>query len=323
MRYGIIGSGKITESFLEAASRVPGFALTAVYSRSLERARERAARCGARYAFDDLSDLASCEAVDAVYIASPNCFHCAQSLLMLSRGKHVLCEKPAASNGRELSLMLDTAKQNNVILLEAVRNVLSPSLGIIQSQLPKLGVIRRVSLVYNQYSSRYDRFRQGIVDNAFDPSLSNGALMDIGVYCIALLIALFGEPRAISSHGVRLQNGIDGQGAILAQYEGMIAELSYSKISDAALPSVIQGEEGSLILPHITVGKTVELRLRSGEAEIIPCEPLDNNITHEIEAFERFAQEGTGHEHYNLISWQTMSMLDEARRQQHIVFPAD
>lgn len=68
---------------------------------------------------------------------------------------------------------------------------------------------------------------------------ANGALVDIGVYCVQLMVALFGRPESLQSAGILLENGLDGQGMILAKCPGMLAELSYSKICDAAAPSTI------------------------------------------------------------------------------------
>ena len=98
INFAVIGTNFITDRFLEAASSVPEFCLKAVYSRTMERAQDYARRHGAERTFDSLDDLAACPDVDAVYVASPNCCHAAQSIQMMRAGKHVLVEKPVASN---------------------------------------------------------------------------------------------------------------------------------------------------------------------------------------------------------------------------------
>ena len=72
IRFATIGSGPIVEAFLTEAQKHPDFTLTAVYSRTEERAAEFAAQWGAALTFTDLNQLAACPEVDAVYIASPN-----------------------------------------------------------------------------------------------------------------------------------------------------------------------------------------------------------------------------------------------------------
>ena len=182
IRFAVIGTNTITDKFLQAASALPDFKLCAVYSRTLARAQEYAQKNNVSLVFDSLEALADSDQIDAVYIASPNFCHAAQSILMMQHHKHVLCEKPIASNASEFQQMYDTAIKNQVILLEAMRSVFSPGFAAIRSLLPVLGTIRQVDFSFCKYSSRYDHFKEGIIENAFHPALSNAALMDIGVY---------------------------------------------------------------------------------------------------------------------------------------------
>ena len=209
INFAVIGTNFITDRFLEAASSVPEFCLKAVYSRTMERAQDYARRHGAGRTFDSLDDLAACPDVDAVYVASPNCCHAAQSIQMMKAGKHVLVEKPVASNLREFRQMKETALEKGVILLEAMRSVFSPGFEAVRENLRELGTIRRVSFQFCQYSRRYDKFKNGIIENAFRPEMSNGALMDIGVYCVHPLADLFGMPERIKSSSLKLSNGFE------------------------------------------------------------------------------------------------------------------
>lgn len=192
IRFAVIGTNTITDKFLQAASALPDFKLCAVYSRTLARAQEYAQKNNVSLVFDSLEALANSDQIDAVYIASPNFCHATQSILMMQHHKHVLCEKPIASNASEFQQMYDTAIKNQVILLEAMRSVFSPGFAAIRSLLPVLGTIRQVDFSFCKYSSRYDHFKEGIIENAFHPALSNAALMDIGVYCVHPLVSLFG-----------------------------------------------------------------------------------------------------------------------------------
>lgn len=178
----VIGTNFITDRLLEGVALCPGIQATAVYSRTMERAREYAAAHSLPLTFNSLDQLAACQDIDAVYIASPTCCHAAQAVQMLQAGKHVLCEKPIASNQRELNQMLQAADEQGVVLLEAIRAVFTPAYRWLQERLERIGPVRRVSLSFCQYSSRYDKFKNGVIENAFRPELSNGAIMDIGVY---------------------------------------------------------------------------------------------------------------------------------------------
>ena len=178
INFAVIGTNFITDRFLEAGSSVPEFHLKAVYSRSMEKAEGYARRHGAERTFDSLDELAACADVDAVYVASPNCCHAPQSIQMMRAGKHVLVEKPAASNPDEFCRMKETAMENSVILLEAMRSVFSPGFSVLRENLHELGVIRRVSFQFCQYSSRYDKFKNGIIENAFKPEMSNNMVYE-------------------------------------------------------------------------------------------------------------------------------------------------
>lgn len=323
MRFGIIGTGPIVERFLQAAQPCATFALDTVYSRSPGRAAEFAARYGAPHSCCDLSGLFASPHIDAVYIASPNALHHCHAIAAMRGGKHVLCEKPAASNTAELADMLHVARECGVLFLEASRHIHAPYVQTLRDALPALSPIRRVSLVYNQYSSRYEKFKNGIVENAFDPSLSNGALMDIGVYCVQLMVRLFGEPRGINAHAVKLKNGLDGHGFILADYGQMLAELSYSKISDARTPSTIQGEDGALLFDPMAAPGYIRLNPRKGESRELSFPRYDNDMRFEVESFLAMAGEPAHAGEYHDCSLISMRIMDEARRQQGIVFPAD
>lgn len=122
VRFGIIGSNFIVDWFREAAALCPDCELTAVYSRTKERAEMLAREWGVPHAHHTLESLAADETVDAVYIASPNVCHAEQAIRMMEAGKHVLCEKPMAIDAGQLAQMEAAAKANGVVLLEAMRS---------------------------------------------------------------------------------------------------------------------------------------------------------------------------------------------------------
>lgn len=320
IRFGIIGTNKISDEFIISAKNVEGFQLTAVYSRSEDTGREFAKKHGASIVYTSLEEFAASDFFDAVYIASPNSFHCSQSIMMMNHGKHVLCEKPVSSDLEELKSMLEVAKSNNVILLEAMRPVFDPGFAKIQELLPQLGTIRRVTFNFCQYSSRYDKFKDGIILNAFNPKLSNSALMDIGVYCVHSLVKLFGMPNNIISKSVFLHNGMEGMGTVIAEYDGMLAELQYSKITTSYLPSQIQGELGSMIIKEIPNTDVIELYFRSGKREVVMIEKHEHNMYYEVKEFIRLIESAESAEEHNKYSLMEMEMMDEIRKCSGISF---
>lgn len=322
IRFGMIGTGKIAEKFWQANRYGKDFELTAVYSRTLERARQFGFQKGQLQYFDDLEAFANSDCIDAVYVASPNCCHYEQVMTLLKAGKHVLCEKPMASNLEQAQEMFAEAEKQNLILLEGMRSIYAPSFQKMIPYMETLGTIRRATLQYCQYSSRYDNYKRGIVENAFKPELSNGALMDIGVYVVSCMIRLFGAPKSIKASGVKLHNGVDGAGTILMDYPDMIGEAIYSKITDSAMPSQIQGEDASMLIQEIENVKDLRI-VRKGVVQSIHFEQSDNILNYETQEFIKMIKTGMGWEKSKEITLETMKVLDEARKQLHIVFPAD
>ncbi len=325
VRFGIIGTNFIVDKVLEAAKLDHRFELTAIYSRTQERADEFAKKHNVPYTFTSLEDMVSSNLIDAVYIASPNSLHASQSILCMQHGKHVFCEKPFASNAHEVKAMIAAAEKYNVTLMEAMKPTMTPNFSVIKDNLKEIGTIRKYFSCYCQYSSRYDKLKEGVILNAFDPSLSNGAVMDLGVYTIYPMVVLFGRPKKISATGLKLFTGADGQGSVNFEYEGMDATVMYSKIADSSLPTEIQGEEGTITADRINIINKVTLKKRGGE-EIIISTP---NPTHEyyfevaefIDLIQKNEKESTINSLENSLI--TIEIIDEIRKQLEIIYPAD
>lgn len=326
IRFATIGTSAIVDRFLEAAALCEGLVHTAVFSRKKETAKAFAKKHGAEFIYTDLKELAESSDIDAVYIASPNSCHCEQAVEMLKHGKHVLCEKPAASNAAELQRMRAAAENGQAVLLEAMRSVYDPGFQAIEANLYRLGKIRSVSFRFCQYSSRYDNFRKGIIENAFRSELSNGALMDIGVYCVHPLVRLFGMPEKIEGASVFLENGVDGMGTILAQYPGWQAVLQYSKITSGYTESEVQGENGSMQIDRIADTRKITIHERTGRRDVILIPKEENNMVYEIREWLRLienSQEDEKSKIYEEASGNEMQFLDLAREKMGIRFPAD
>ena len=323
--FGIIGTGKITRTFLEAVQSVPELALGAVYSRSLEKAQSFGEEYGAKVFTDSLEDLAADRDVQAVYIASPNCCHCEQAIRMMDAGKHVLCEKPAASNQEEYQRMLEAARRNGVVFFEAMRPAFTPEMAMVEETLPRLGKIRQASFSFCQYSSRYDNFKNGMIENAFRPELSTGPLAASGVYCLPRMVRLFGMPESLQASPIFLENGVDGAGAIIGTYPDMQVQLLYSKICDGHTPSEIQGENGSLLMDTVSQPQKLTLCLRGQTPEALPVTPCANNMVYEARRWAQWITRGPDRELFR-VQDDTMTelrVLDKVRALCGIRFPAD
>ncbi|MHA7097627.1 Gfo/Idh/MocA family protein [Priestia aryabhattai] len=325
VRFGVLGTSLITETFLNTAKHVKDFKLEAVYSRTLERAEEFGKKYGVDTFFTDLEEMACSPEIDAVYIATPNAYHAEQAILFLRNKKHVLCEKPMAANAIEVKKMINCAKENEVLLMEAMIPTLLPNFKAIKDNLHKVGRIQHLFINYCKYSSRYDDYKAGIVHNAFNPLYANGALMDIGVYCLYPLIALFGTPTKIAATSKILDSGVDGRGNVLLSYPNKNAIVTYSKLSTSHLPSEIQGEDGSLIIDKIATITKVKFYHKDGVVEDLSLKQDYPFMYYELKEFIDLIVMGRKESKVNSYknSYNTMLVMDEIRRQIGVNFPND
>ena len=334
IRFGVVGTNFITDWVIAGAREDERFEPAAVCSRTQERGAEFAAKHNIPHIFTSLEDMVQSDIIDAVYIASPNYKHAEQSILAMSHGKHVLCEKPIASNAREARAMVAASHKYGVTLMEAMKSTLSPNFIAVKDNLHRIGTPRRYFASFCQYSSRYDKFKEGIILNAFRPELSNGAMMDIGVYTLYPLIALFGSPKSVNAQGIVLSSGVDGQGAVNMQYDGMNATVLYSKIANSQLPAEIEGEDGNIMIDRIQTPVDVRFYPRQApasghekraEGESLTGADNHNEYFYEIKEFIDLIEQGRRESSINShqCSIATMEVIDEVRRQLGVRYPAD
>ena len=159
VRFGVVGTNFITDWVIAGARQDDRFELVAVYSRKQETADAFAAKHQIPYTFTSLEEMAKSPLIDAVYIASPNFLHAEQSILCMKHGKHVLCEKPFASNAWEVREMIAASAKYDVTLMEAMKPTLTPNFRSVRENLGRLGTIRRYCA---------ERIQAGIVERGDD-----------------------------------------------------------------------------------------------------------------------------------------------------------
>ncbi|VEC01098.1 1,5-anhydro-D-fructose reductase [Cedecea lapagei] len=323
IRFAVIGTNWITRQFVDAAHESGKYKLTAVYSRSLEQAQTFANDYPVEHLFTSLDELAKSDVIDAVYIASPNSLHGPQSQLFLSHKKHVICEKPLASNLAEVEAAIACARANQVVLFEAFKTASLPNFIALQQALPKVGKIRKVLLNYCQYSSRYQRYLDGENPNTFNPAFSNGSIMDIGFYVLASAAALWGEPHSVHATASLLDSGVDAHGTVQLNYGDFDVTLMHSKVSDSTIPSEIQGEAGSLVIEKISECQRVTFIPRGGKPQDLSQPQHINTMLYEAETFARLVEENEVNHAGLVTSRITSALATEIRRQTGVKFPAD
>ena len=197
MRLGIAGAGMIVRGLFSFIHEIEGIELEAIASteKSIEKVKQMAKENHVKKAYLNYDELLNDEDIEVMYIATPNHLHYQMCKQALEKGKHVICEKPFTSRIEELSQL---AKEKHLFLFEAISTQYLPNVLKIKEKLNELGNIKIVTANYSQYSSRYNAFKEGIIQPAFDYTKSGGALMDLNIYNIHLMVALFGKPLKVN-----------------------------------------------------------------------------------------------------------------------------
>lgn len=326
LNFAVIGTGWITDSFIESAHATGAWKLAAVYSRSQETAQAFASKHSATTTYTSLDALAAAPGVDAVYIASPNALHHAQAHAILSASKHVVLEKPSTSTLAEFDDLYALAAQKGVFLIEANRHIQERNFKVLQEALPRLGNIYGASLNFAQYSSRYNAVLAGEKPNIFSLALSGGALVDLGVYPIAAAVALFGAPKAQTYSPVIIATGADGGGFVTLQYEGFAVGINQSKIYSSTAPSEVYGEKGTVVVNAVTdIASVVFVDAKTKERTELAGEKAKLNLMEEAKEFARIIGEGDKAAAKKLeeMSRVVLGITTDLRKQNGIVFDVE
>lgn len=268
VRFGLAGTGRITDWVLKGAVQDPRFKAVAVCSRSEESAKAFIASHQAAFpeggmVFTSIDEMAACPDVDAIYVGTPNKAHYPYVMACLKAGKHVLCEKPLACSESEVRDMIEASRASGKALMEAMISTLNPNFRAARAKLDKIGPIRQYFSSFCQYSSKYEALKNGVVANSFNPQMGGGALEDIGVYTTFPLVALFGEPDNVERSLQKMPSSCGdvelGGMATLSFKNGLTATIAYSKAVDAHLPTEICGEHGNIVLDAIHIARKAEL----------------------------------------------------------------
>ena len=347
-RFGIVGTGRISDWVLKGAVLEPRFEAAVVCSRSQESGKRFAeAHCIGKV-YTDVDEMASDPEIDAIYIGTPNDTHHDIAIKCLRHHKHVLCEKPMASNACEVSEMVKAARENGVMLMEAMISTLTPNFRNARLRLNELGNVRHFFAAFCQYSSKYDLVKRIIagedssaVPSSLNPERCGGALMDIGIYTVYPMVSLFGRPKGIKASVTTcevpvgaISKRVDLQGSVIFEYEGMDATVIYSKIADSNLRTEISCDGGILSLDQIHITREASLTRRGAPTSGRSSGPQAENISVPVDADEYLCEfkefidvldSGRLESSVNSLetSLVTAEILDEIRRQAGVVFPAD
>jgi predicted dehydrogenase len=293
LRIGVLGAARITPmALLRPVRQVAGVRVTAVAARDPARATAFARKHGIATAHGTYDDLIADPEIDAVYNPLPNSHHALWSIRALEAGKHVLCEKPIASNAEEAERMDEAARRTGRLLVEAFHYRYHPLAARMKAILDsgEIGAVRDIEV-----HMCIPLLRPGDIRFRYD--LAGGATMDVGCYTINLLRFLAGaEPRVESARARLSAPDVDRfMDMHFAFDDGRRARVTCSLLSSVLVraSAKVRGERGELAvlnpyLPHFYH----RLRVRTPAGSRLERVPGEATYTLQLRAFAAACREG-------------------------------
>ncbi|CAB4550443.1 MAG: gfo/Idh/MocA family oxidoreductase [Actinobacteria bacterium] len=242
LNWAIMGPGSISVAFLNDI-RLAGLQVSAVGSRSIDRANAFAARHGIPNAYGSYEELVADNQVDIVYIASTNNAHFGNAKLALNAGKHVLLEKPFTLDATQATELVRIARSKNVFLMEAMWTRFLPNHTVLFEKLAD-GIIGEPLYLMADHNQNLPK---GSFPRLHDPALGGGSLLDLGVYPISLAHRLFGNPARIQASASLMAGNVDESVASIFDYSGGRQAVLHSSLrSTGPVKAFILGTSGRI-----------------------------------------------------------------------------
>jgi predicted dehydrogenase len=326
MKLGIIGSGMIVKELLSITPLLKEVELEAICGtlRSKEKVDGLKNEYGIKRAVYSYDELLSMD-LDAVYIGLPNNLHFEFAKKALEANKNVIVEKPFTATHKEAVVLSDLAKQKQLFIFEAITNQYLPNYQKIKTMLPLVGDIKIVQCNYSQYSSRYNKFKEGIVLPAFDPEFSGGALMDLNIYNIHYAVGLFGKPENVEYYP-NIERGIDTSGILILDYGNFKCVCIGAKDCKAPIANNIQGDKGCIYQDNPTnVCEKFELLLNDGTDYKMNENDYEHRMVNEFVEFFAMIKNKDLEKCYKMLDHSLIvsEIQTIARTKSGIIFPND
>ena len=290
IRWGIIGTGGIAQTFAADLEHTDSGTVAAVGSRRQETADAFGERFGVPRRHDSYEALVEDPEVDVVYVSTPHPMHHPDAMLALRAGKPVLVEKPFTMNAVEAEEIVATARERGLFAMEAMWARFLPHIREIRRLLAEgvLGDIVTVHADHAQWFEEDPEFR------LFAPGLGGGAQLDLGIYPVSFASMVLGAPSRVVVLSDPAFTGVDGQTSILLGYDsGAHAVLNSTLRAVGTTRAAIIGTEGRIEIDESFYQPTsFSVIKRGGEPERMFDPPAEGGLRHEADEVARCLSEG-------------------------------
>lgn len=280
IRWGIIGPGNIAQKFTKDLSLISEAEITAVASRSIERAKAFADQFGVQNHYDNYQELFDDPNVDIVYIATPHISHAVLSKAALMAGKSVLSEKPSAVYKTDIEEVIALSKEKKLFYMEGLWSRFNPLIKDVYEKIQsgELGAIKYLKSDFGFYA--LDRDENSRVLN---PELAGGSLLDIGIYPVFLAYLILGKPKQIKTIPKFHKTGAEIQISMIFDYEDAQAILYSGLVSDTDCTAKISGSNGQIHIDSRWHEPETYHLIRGEHSETFRHEFKGNGFSYEIE----------------------------------------
>ena len=255
MKFGVMATGPMAQTFVDTLSKVERVELYAVASRDLSKAESFKQKNNFEKAYGSYLDLVNDENVEIVYIATPQSTHFDLMKMCIEHHKPVLCEKAFTLNAAQAKEIKELANENKVFVAEALWPRYMPSRKIIDDAVNSRIIGEPKILTGNLSYVIYMNKR------IVDLSLGGGTLLDVGVYGLNFALMHFGEDiERIDSAVEFTDTGVDGQETITLHYkDGRMAVLTHGIYSRSDRKGIIYGDKGYIVVENINNPNSVDV----------------------------------------------------------------
>ena len=258
IRWGIIGPGSIANNFADALKESYSGELKGIASLNNNRRNEFGDKYKIKnqFRFINYDLLLDSNDIDAVYISTPHTLHAELSIKAAGKGKHVLCEKPAAVNLTEGKKVINAVREAGVFYMEGFMYRCHPQIPALL-KIIKNNKIGRIIKITSSFG--FD-MQQIISDHRlFDKNLAGGAILDVGLYPVSLSRMVAGaavgkkfiNPISISAKAKIGETGVDEIASAILTFENeIVAEVSTAIMQNMDNNAVIEGDIGKIIIDN-------------------------------------------------------------------------
>jgi predicted dehydrogenase len=247
LRWGILSTAQISHTFVQAFKGSTHSEVTAVASRSLEKAEAYATQYSIPTAYGSYEELISDPNIDVVYIPLPNNLHAEWAIKAAQQKKHVLCEKPIALSIDELDQIQQAAQENNVVIFEGLMYLHHPQTLVVEEIIRK-GIIGDIIHI----KAWLERYMPADTDAiCLHPEFGGGSLWNFGIYPVSFAMLIASQiPTSVHANQKKNEFGCDDVFVGQLKFDTCSAHISCNMISPSSKGATIVGTKGRIEIPN-------------------------------------------------------------------------